>query len=565
MSSDVVLSAALRNNLLSLQNTQRSIDTTQLRLATGLKVNSALDNPQNFFTAQSLNNRASDLSRLLDGIGQSIRTIEEADKGVTALTNLVEQAQSIVSSARDELAASEGEARAIGEVDLSTADITAGTYAAAGIAAGDQFQVITTDSDGAQIAETITIAAGDTAYALTARITDQFADNRNGEIVASVTSDGFISIESSDGRSFRVVDSFVGSGTEITNAGFTALGLGDYFEIESVDNAGAATRAAATVVAGNTLTSISLYENSGDIVEAGDAIAGATFQDVDGNTVITGFAVGDTIDIQVNRDGGNFNQTLTLTATSSFQDLVDLVNQDANLKLYLKAGFDSNTGQLTLTSISDEVNSAGITLGAVGAASFDVGLGDSSGNLDPITVAAGVPEERVFSFNSSTEALDNLAGDYNTLREQINSLVADAQYRGVNLLNKDSLTTFFNEDNTSSLVTTGVNFTADGLGLTEASFRSLSDIELNSSQARTALESVRSFGSTLANNLSVIQTRRDFTQNTINTLRAGADDLTVADQNEEGANLLALQTRQQLGVTSLSLAAQSQQSVLRLF
>mgnify|MGYP001243072208 CR=1 FL=1 len=108
MSSDVVLSAALRNNLLSLQNTQRNIHTTQLRLATGLKVNSALDNPQNFFTAQSLNNRASDLSRLLDGIGQSIRTIEEADKGVTALTNLVEQAQSIVSSAHDELAASEG-------------------------------------------------------------------------------------------------------------------------------------------------------------------------------------------------------------------------------------------------------------------------------------------------------------------------------------------------------------------------------------------------------------------------------------------------------------------------
>lgn len=79
------------------------------------------------------------------------------------------------------------------------------------------------------------------------------------------------------------------------------------------------------------------------------------------------------------------------------------------------------------------------------------------------------------------------------------------------------------------------------------------------------MESVRGFGSTLANNLSIIQTRRDFTQNTINTLRAGADDLTVADQNEEGANLLALQTRQQLGVTSLSLAAQSQQSVLRLF
>ena len=68
MVSEVTLAPALRNNLLSLQNTQRLIDDTQLRLATGLRVNSALDNPQNFFTSQSLNNRASDLTRLLDGI-----------------------------------------------------------------------------------------------------------------------------------------------------------------------------------------------------------------------------------------------------------------------------------------------------------------------------------------------------------------------------------------------------------------------------------------------------------------------------------------------------------------
>ena len=82
---------------------------------------------------------------------------------------------------------------------------------------------------------------------------------------------------------------------------------------------------------------------------------------------------------------------------------------------------------------------------------------------------------------------------------------------------------------------------------------------------REALETVRNFGLTLANDLSVIQTREGFTQNMINTLSEGADKLTVADQNEEGAKLLALQTRQQLGVTSLSLASQSQQAILRLF
>ncbi len=562
MSSDVVLTAALRNNLLSLQNTQSLIDTTQLRLATGLKVNSALDSPSNFFAAQSLDNRASDLTRLLDGVGQSIRTIEAADNGITGLTNLVEQAQSIASSARDELAASTGEARLVGDVDLGS---TATLIGLGGIADNDEFDIVTTDSSGTQITETIIIQTGDTAHSLTAKITDQFADARNGEIVASVTDEGFISISSTNGDSFRIVDGEVGDGDEVTNAGFTALGLGDYFEIESIGNGGAATRAAATIVAGNTLTSITLNENSGDTVEAGDVIAGGTFQDVDGNTVLSGFAAADTIAFDVNTDAGTTTATFTLTAETTFQDLVDTINQDSTVNESISADFNSDTGQLSFTSLADNVNTFGIRSTSAGVATFDIGLGDPSGNLDPVTTEAAVVEERVFSFNSSTESLDGLADDYNRVREQIDSLVSDAQYRGVNLLGGDNLTTFFNEDNTSTLTTNGANFTADGLGLTEATFRSSSAIELSATQSRTALNEVRSFGSTLANNLSIIQTREDFTKSTINTLKAGADDLTVADQNEEGANLLALQTRQTLGVTSLSLASQSQQAVLRLF
>ena len=562
MSSDVVLTAALRNNLLSLQNTQSLIDTTQLRLATGLKINSALDGPSNFFAAQSLDNRAGDLSRLLDGISQSIRTIEEADNGITALTTLVEQAQSITTSARDELASSAGEARAVGEVDLSTnVDLTA----LAAIDAGDTFSIITTDANDLQITEAITIDAGETAFSLTAKITDAFSDNQGGEITASVTDEGFIAIQSSDGRSFRIVDDFVGGGAEVTNAGFTALGLGDHFEIESVDNGGAATRAAATIVAGNTVTSITLNEGSGDTVEAGDVIAGASYQDVNGTTVLSGFAAADTINFDVNTDAGTTSVTYTLTATSTFQDLVDTINLDTTVNQEISANFDSDTGQLSFTSLSDEVNSFGIRVDTAAAGQFSIGLGDASGNLDPIASAAGVTEERVFSFNDSTEALDSLANDYNRVREQIDALVTDAQFRGINLLNGDDLTTFFNEDNSSTLTTNGVNFTSNGLGLTEATFRSSTAIELSSVQSRGALEEVRNFGSTLSNNLAIIQTRQDFTKSTINTLTAGADDLTVAAQNEEGANLLALQTRQTLGATSLSLASQSQQAVLRLF
>ncbi len=560
MSSDVVLSAALRNNLLSLQSTQTLIDQTQLRLATGLKVNSALDNPQSFFTAQSLNNRASDLQRLLDGISQSIRTIETADDGVTALTTLVEQADSIVNQARDEISASEGVARAIGDVDLSSSTNLVATL---GITTGDNFNIEVVNDAGTLVTENVQIVTNDTVGTLAARITNQFADNQDGEITASVTDDGFLSIQSSDGRSFRIRDENVGAGDEITDAGFTALGLGDYFEVETQ---GANTRAAATIVAGNELRSISLYESGGNLLEAGDTIVGTTAEDADGNTVISGFAANDDFTFSIYTDSGTTTVNVTdITATTSFQDLVDAVNGNAAASELIEAEFDSLTGQIVFTKLSDDVNSFGITANAAGASNFSLGLGDSTGNLVPVAIGAATAEERIYSLNSSTETLDSLASDYNTLRSQIDDLVEDANYRGINLLNGDDLVTFFNESRSNSLTTSGTTFTADGLGITEAQFRNSDEIENSASQVLTALDSVRSFGSSLANSLSIIEARQNFTQETINTLKAGAEDLTVADQNEEGANLLALQTRQQLGITSLSLAAQSQQSVLRLF
>ena len=93
MAFNITLSAGVRQNLLSLQNTAELMATTQNRLATGKKVNSALDNPTNFFTSQGLQSRAGDLSALLDSISNAVKTIEAADNGVTALTKLVETAQ----------------------------------------------------------------------------------------------------------------------------------------------------------------------------------------------------------------------------------------------------------------------------------------------------------------------------------------------------------------------------------------------------------------------------------------------------------------------------------------
>ncbi len=99
--SQISLTASMRSNLLSLQNTASLMDQTQERLSTGNKVNSAIDNPSSYYTAQSLNNRASDLNSLLDSMGQAISTIKAADEGIEAISSFVEQAKAVASSALD--------------------------------------------------------------------------------------------------------------------------------------------------------------------------------------------------------------------------------------------------------------------------------------------------------------------------------------------------------------------------------------------------------------------------------------------------------------------------------
>ena len=97
--SGIVLSASVRQNLLSLQSTAALLATTQNDLATGNKVNTALDNPTNFFTAQGLNNRASDISSLLDSIGNGVQVLQAANTGITSLESLVQSAQSVATQA----------------------------------------------------------------------------------------------------------------------------------------------------------------------------------------------------------------------------------------------------------------------------------------------------------------------------------------------------------------------------------------------------------------------------------------------------------------------------------
>jgi flagellin len=161
-----------------------------------------------------------------------------------------------------------------------------------------------------------------------------------------------------------------------------------------------------------------------------------------------------------------------------------------------------------------------------------------------------------------------LATQFDDLMAQIDDLASDSGYKGKNLLGGDTLTVEFNEDGTSSLSIAGFDGASNGdLGIAAAagSWATDANIDAAVSDLDSALNTLRSNAKTLASNLGIVTARQEFTTNMVNTLTQGADNLTAADSNEEGANMLALQTRQQLGITSLSLSSQAQQGILRLF
>jgi flagellin-like hook-associated protein FlgL len=171
---------------------------------------------------------------------------------------------------------------------------------------------------------------------------------------------------------------------------------------------------------------------------------------------------------------------------------------------------------------------------------------------------------------SDTNAQQAYYDQYLTIQSQITKLTADSGYRGTNLLNGDTLSIEFSAKAGTTLdIVGGTATTATGLGLdavnTTWATGTATVAAADSALMDTALTSLRSKSSTLASNLSIVTARQDFTNNMISTLQTGADGLTLADMNQEGANMLMLQTRQSLGTTALSLSSQAAQSVLRLF
>jgi flagellin len=170
--------------------------------------------------------------------------------------------------------------------------------------------------------------------------------------------------------------------------------------------------------------------------------------------------------------------------------------------------------------------------------------------------------------NTTTQA--TLSTQFNSLLTQIGQLAGDSGFNGVNLLAGNTLTVTMDESANSTVSVTGVNYTnANNAPLSIANaannWAGSSDIAAASTSLSAALTALQAESQTLSSSLSTVQIRQDFTKAMVNTLQTGSAGLTLADSNQEGANLLALQTRQQLSSTALSLAAQADQNVLRLF
>lgn len=376
--ADISLTASMRSNLLSLQQTQSLMDTTQERLSTGKKVNSAIDNPSSYYTAQSLTNRASDLSSLLDSMGQAVQTIQAANEGIEAITDFVQQAKALANTARDNAT-----------VKGTT---SSGTYTAA-----DDTKNITVKIEG---------------------VADQ---------------DIKVTLEDTD--------SLEQAATKIATA---------------------------------------LNDGTGGVKDAED-------------TVIGGF-----------------------TATVE-------------------------NGQIKIS------NSKGI-------------VANVSGTIFGIT----------FNGEIGNSTRTTSMKQYNEILDQIDQLAKDSGYKGVNLLQGNSLKVVFNEDRSSYLTINGTfaDTSDEGLKISRAEDWTNPDneaIDASISELENAITSLRNMASEFGNNYSIVENRENFTESLINVLEEGSDKLTLADMNEESANMLALQTRQQLAINSLSLASQAAQSVLSLF
>ena len=268
-------------------------------------------------------------------------------------------------------------------------------------------------------------------------------------------------------------------------------------------------------------------------------------------TATNAFATGSAGSLNVSIDGVATNVAFTGTATA--QDFASAISSK-------------------VSGASASVNAAGrIVIEARDGRRLSIASSGSNGGFNGSEAIVVTP----------SAARSALAAQFNEVRTQIDEIAKDAGFNGVNLLRGDSLKVVFNEQSAasgrqSSLNVKGQTVDSISLGIGKVAaytattaptggFQFDTAIEASLNELTVARDKMEAISASYASDMAVMQIRQDFTNDMISTLKGGADELTLADPNEEGARMLALQTRQELASTALALSSQADRSVLRLF
>ncbi|AUN29359.1 flagellin N-terminal helical domain-containing protein [Niveispirillum cyanobacteriorum] len=646
--SDVQLTAGMRNNLLLLQKTNKQVESIQNRLSTGNKINSALDGPTNFFAAKGLSVRATDLSKLKESMGQSISTIQAGDKGITAIESLIEQAKGLTTTAYGNLgtdAASVATRKSLADqfnrlkdqIDKIardsgyqgknllvgnglTLDSTAGSRANVnsieGMSNSRVTNVVSADTYSIRVTGTGAISADleDIAKAETARGIASL--KVSGTISATAGNFADVSIEMrgnvgrertlviTEGAESRTVKFF--DNTQAAVASTVTAGTSGTAQVSKVTISGSIEEGdtfTATVngkaysykvTADDLVTSAGVTRNPAELRQqvasklAGE-VAKSTDFGGDGTTAAsdplpTTLGTADNTGARFNIAYGSTNGTpndyfeiqsdLTTGTGVSFNLGATSTN---TLDKAVSISFSSGT-VVTFTVDRTALDNLGTSGNGTSTVEKNVDLTVSATNLNGVTIERSAANARGSGKLSDGE--NSLAFDSGTVRFEVDSATlkqAASAQRSNNLITvqrtdantENDLTVQFNEANTSTISVVSQNIQTDGQGLrldyAQNNFLDRADIDKAVSSLDFATAKLRSTSQALSTNLNIIQTRENFTSEFSNVLTEGSNKLVQADQNEEGANLLLLQTRQQLGTISLSLANQAQQAILRLF
>lgn len=251
-----------------------------------------------------------------------------------------------------------------------------------------------------------------------------------------------------------------------------------------------------------------------------------------------------------------------LLALQNTQKLMDMTQERLATGLKVNSAIDNPSAYFTAQGLNQRAGDLSALLDSMGQGIQTVKAANEG--IESITKFVELAKGVVNQFAEGGDAV-KLEAQYTEIMAQIDAMALDSGYKGKNLLNGDTLTVYFNEGRTSSLDIVGGDYSADGIGMIAWDDTAGTGVDAMLDGLDAAISYLRAGASDFSNNYSILTNREEFTDNLVNVLTEGADKLTLADMNEEAANMLALQTRQQLGVNSLSLASQAQQSVLKLF